>query len=51
MRVIYLLGKMRQTDRQADMNRPIRCSSLTLEREEHLITLGENTFYDALLTA
>jgi hypothetical protein len=33
------------------MDRPIRCSSLTLEREENLITLGENTFYDALLTA
>jgi hypothetical protein len=26
----------RQTDRQTDMGRPLRCSSLTLEREEHL---------------
>jgi hypothetical protein len=26
------------TDRQADMDRPTRCSSLTLELKEHLIT-------------
>jgi hypothetical protein len=27
------------TDRQTDMNGPIRCSLLTLKREEHIITI------------
>jgi hypothetical protein len=31
MRVAYLIGR-----RQTDMDGPIRCSSLTLEREDHL---------------
>jgi hypothetical protein len=30
------LRKKTATDRQTDMDEPIRCSSLTLEREEHL---------------
>jgi hypothetical protein len=32
MQVAYLLGRTRQTDR----DEPMRCASLTLEREEHL---------------
>jgi hypothetical protein len=54
MRVAYLLGKPdRQTDRQTDMNGPISCSSLTLERErlqqwqEILYIRGIQTFRHA----
>jgi hypothetical protein len=38
MQVAYLVAKI-ATDRQADIYRPIRCSSLTLEREEYLIVI------------
>jgi hypothetical protein len=32
-------AKKNTSDRQTDMDEPIRCSSLTLERQEHLCTL------------
>lgn len=33
----YLITRNNVTDRQTDMDRPLRCSSLTLEREDHQI--------------
>jgi hypothetical protein len=45
IRVSWFIGKTRQNDRQTDMDGPM-CSSLTLEREEHLqITDGTPKFY------
>jgi hypothetical protein len=42
MGVSYLLGK-NAIDRRTDMDGPTRCSSLTLEREEYLITVQKAT--------
>lgn len=39
MRVTYLGGETLQTDRQTDLDRPIMCSSLALERKERLIII------------
>jgi hypothetical protein len=36
MQVAYLQGQTQQADRQTEMDRPVRCSLLTLECEVHL---------------
>jgi hypothetical protein len=49
MQVAYLCRKKNMTDRQTDMNGPIRCSSLMLQHEEHLksdMKEGRQQMYD-----